>query len=62
MINDIPIISPQIWASSNFSILFFEKLTIFYKEKAVFIYLNNMSMHIADYEEKSEKCVFSFKI
>ena len=39
---------------SNLSI-FFEYLTILSTDKAVFIYMNNMSLHFNDYEEKSEK-------
>ena len=38
--------------------LFFEYLTILSTDKAVFIYMNNMSLHFNDYEEKSEKNVF----
>ena len=55
MINDIPIISAQTWGLSNLSILFFE-LIILSTDKAVF--MNNMSLHFNDYEEKSEKNVF----
>ena len=55
IVNDIPIISAQTWGLSNLSILFFEYLTILSTDKAVFIYMNNMSLHFNDYEEKSEK-------
>ena len=58
MINDIPIISPQTWGLRNLSILFFELLTILRTDKAVFIYMNNMSLHFNDYKEKSEKMLF----
>ena len=53
IINNIYIISPQTWGLSNLSILFFEYLTIFRTNKAVFIYMNNLNFD--DYEEKSEK-------
>ena len=44
----------------NMSILFFELLTILRTDQAVFIYMNNMSLHFNDYEEKFEKkCFFS---
>ena len=55
IINDIPIISAQTWGLSNLSILFFE-LIILSTDKAVF--MNNMSLHFNDYEEKSEKNAF----
>ena len=58
IINDIPIICPQTWGLSNQSILFFELLTILRTDKAVLIYLNNISLHFNDYEEKSEKNAF----
>ena len=62
IINDIPITSPQTWGLRNLSILFFEKLSILTTDKAVFIYMNYMSMHFNDYEEKSEKkCFFGLK-
>ena len=55
IINDIPIISAQTWGLGNLSILFFE-LIILSTDKAVF--MNNMSLHFNDYEEKSEKNAF----
>ena len=60
IINNIYIISPQTWGLSNLSILFFEYLTIFRTNKAVFIYMNNLNFD--DYEEKSEKKGFQLQI
>ena len=61
--NDIPVISAQTWGLRNLSILIFELLTILRTDKAVFINMNNMSLHFKDYEEKSEKnAFFWFKI
>ena len=40
---------------SNLSILFFGQLSILSTDKAVFIYMNNMSLHFNVYGEKSEK-------
>ena len=49
-INDIPIISAQTKGLSNLSILITLRTG-----KALFMYINNMSLHFNDYEEKSEK-------
>ena len=55
IINDIPIISPQTWGFSNLS-------NLLRTDQAVFIYMNNMSLHFNEYEEKSEISFFWFKI
>ena len=52
-INDAPMITPQTCSFSNLSIVFFNNLLFFRKDKAV--PMNNLSLHLNDYEDKLKK-------